>query len=164
MISQEWILIATIAILYSYFFKKLADVVVNSHSIVTMCEQYGGYGGYGGFTRFYNSGQRDNRNYQEWEKCRKIKKQKSDKADSKKFVILLAAGVAGAIMASQVAAPAASVGVGIGGVLTVLYATYVYWSHFNEIMKLGATGVSLAALIYTSIKFYHGQNLLNLFR
>lgn len=172
MFSQEVILVVSIAILYSYFFKKLADVVVGQHEIDTMCDKYYDYKlypSYGFFTNRPNrqptaeESQKDEQKRKEEEACRKVQKESREQADTKKFYVLLAAGVLGVIVASQLKIPAASVGIGIGGVLSVLYATYVYWSHFNEVMKLGAIGFSLVSLLYTSVKLYQDQSLFKLF-
>ena len=142
---QDWVLVFIIAILYSYFFKKLADVVTGTHEINNMCERFGGTG-------IFNIYSPNSEKDPEWVKCRNEQKQRREQADTTKFMILLVAGVAGAIVASQIKLPVGNIGIGFGSILTVLYATYVYWSHFNEIMKLGATGASLAALIYATTK------------
>lgn len=142
MINSQIPLVISIAILYSYFFQKLSDIVLNQHGLDTMCgDEYG-------FRLSVLNTSPEN------EQCWKEKKILREQTDTYKFYMLLIAGVAGVMASSQLKNPTASMGIGLGGGLTILHSTYIYWNHFNEIVKLGGVGVSLCVLLYTAMKMF----------
>ena len=51
----------------------------------------------------------------------------------------------------------AGAGVGLGGVLTIIYYLLVNWYNFNEISKLVVSGSALAILICASCHIFNKQ-------
>ncbi len=68
-----------------------------------------------------------------------------------KFIVLMVAGVLGIIGSGYFPGRSTSLGLALGGFLTILTAIIMNWDKMNDYMKLTITGASLALLIYISI-------------
>lgn len=75
--------------------------------------------------------------------------------NNKKFFILLIVGIIGTIFSSLYLKKYKGVmlGINVGSLATMSYATYINWQNFNEISKLAVTGIGLLALIYSGFKY-----------
>ncbi len=146
----------SIAILYPYFFNKLSDVLMQKQRIKEECDipkyidkKTGKKYHHQPFYIHNNDNSdlnlEENPEYQGCEK-------KLARIDTTQFYILMIAGVLGVIIGSFIPNTITSLGISLGGLLTILYATYIYWHRMDEYMKLGLTGSSLVILIYVSIR------------
>lgn len=77
--------------------------------------------------------------------------------DTKKFYLLLSVGVLSVIIGSLIENKITNVGISFGGLLTIIYATYINWNNIHEYIKLLLIGVSLLMLILRA----HNGNFLN---
>lgn len=84
-------------------------------------------------------------------------------AEFNKHVILILIGLMGVFSACFVHTHSTKLGLGLGGILTLLTALMTYWSKYNENMKLVILGVSLSIFVYLSARLYDIKNIEDLF-
>jgi hypothetical protein len=80
-----------------------------------------------------------------------------------KHVILVLIGMMGVFSACFVQTHSTKLGLGLGGILTLMTAFMMYWSKYNENMKLVILGVALAIFVYLSARLYSIKNIDDLF-
>ncbi len=136
--SQELFISGTIAILYPFFFSKLASVVSGKSAIDDLCKHNHNARIYSESSKFDQA-------------CDDHQKVLSKQAETTKFIILMIAGVVGIIFSGYFSGSSTMLGLSLGGFLTIFTAIFVYWNNMGEYLKLGITGTSLASLIYVSI-------------
>jgi hypothetical protein len=77
------------------------------------------------------------------------------KTEYRKHWMMLAAGLAGLFGSLMVFAPgAAQVGIGWGGVITLIIAAVTHWHAYNETQKLFISGGSLAGITFFASRFF----------
>ena len=149
-----------IAILYPFFFNKLSSLVIKDDKVKKKHEvmkyinvktgkkySYLPIGGLDVTKDGY-----DQNDYQITDEYNENEERLAN-MNTKRFYILLTSGVVSVIVGALLTNQVASLGISFGGIIVILYATYLYWSNINEYMKLGLTGVSIVALIVTAYKF-----------
>ena len=138
---QEILIGGSIAILYPFFFAKLADVYTQYSHLQRMCdEEY----------EHHKLGS------PEYTQCNKIKTDALEKSKTTKFIILMIVGVLALFLsfANIFAGRAPTFGLSLAGFFTLLHAVFMYWDKMNEYMKLGITGIALISLLYLSVRMY----------
>lgn len=100
----------------------------------------------------------------EYNKCYNERRVKLDNLDTKKFIILMVIGILGTIVGGIIKTKATKIGIGLGGIITIVYAISMYWGNMNEKVKVLVTGTGLALLIYLSIKLYQTKSLVDVFQ
>lgn len=69
------------------------------------------------------------------------------------FMILVALGVASiALSFAVVATPAVSLGLSLGGVLSLIIASIRHWQYMDKYLQVGVLAAALAALIWLGVK------------
>jgi hypothetical protein len=153
---QELMIAAPIAVLYPFFFAKVADYYTKRTEIDKMCEQHNCFKQFG--SDYIGGRRRRSPEHQQCldnaDACRGRQSEMRDQASTPKFLILMVAGVLGIVLAGFFKTKATKVGLSLGGLMTIIMAVFMYWGKMNELMKLGVTGSSLTLLIYLSVKIY----------
>lgn len=159
---QETLFGLPIALLYPFFFSKSIDVYSNKSTISDMCKgiPYSLNNKSSIDILDYDSGSKN----PEYVKCHEDKRFKLDKLDTTKFIMLMVIGILGIIIGGMIKTKATKIGIGLGGVITIIYAISMYWGHMDEKVKVIVTGLGLALLIYLSIKLYQTKSLVDLFQ
>ena len=68
------------------------------------------------------------------------------------FVVLAILGVASIVLGVFISASSVSLGLSLGGVLSLVIASIRYWSDMDEILRVIILGFALVALIWVGIK------------
>jgi hypothetical protein len=182
--TTETIFSLAIAIVYPFFFSKLTSKVSKIDSINQMCDKfdmnikYGLYSSYNNWNSSlsYNS----NRNIdsdglkksddpaviakrEEYKKCEEDRKIKLDQAQYNQHIMLIFIAFFGILVSSAIQSSSTKVGVGLGGVLTLMVALFSYWHKYKENSKLAILGVGFVSLLYLSIKLYTLQSITDIF-
>lgn len=151
-----------IAILYPFFFNKLSSLIIKDDKVkkkhevlkyinVKTGKKYN-YLPTGGFILDNKQEEYNANDYQITDEYTENEERLAN-INTKRFYILLTSGVVSVIIGTLLTNQVASLGISFGGIIVILYATYLYWYNINEYMKLGLTGVSIIALIVTAYKF-----------
>lgn len=165
--TTETIFSLAIAIIYPFFFSKLANLLVDHDKITGMCD--GKYPSY--IYPFYLESKsiskmddaENERKKAEYEECQKERTAKLDDANFKNHMILIIIAFIGILGSSAIQTHSTKVGVGLGGIFTLIIALVGYWHKYNENVKLLILGLSLALLMFLSIKLYSLKNVADLF-
>ena len=157
---QESLFGIPIALLYPFFFSKAIDVFTDRSKISDMCNGIP----YSSNDNVQILGYDNASKNPEYIDCHDKKTVALNKLDTNKFIFLIVIGIFGIIIASMIQTKATKVGIGIGGIITIIYALLMYWSHINEKIKVVITGLGLVLLIYLSIKLYKTKSLVDLFQ
>lgn len=122
----------SIALLYPLFFRKLADVVLNAKELDKTCGSP--------MLSIMDFAPKNNGNEKE---CN----DKRMSFDTKRFAIMLLAGLGALASSYFVNSPALSMGLGIAGVVANIDATVGYWYNMNDMIKMIMVGIALFALL-----------------
>lgn len=178
--TTEIIFSIAIAIVYPFFFTKLTSKILNYENVNNMCDKYNGiiYPYYAS-SGFYRSAlpkqeeiseedklkqmEEDKLKQMEAERCRKEKEIKMDDIKFKQHIMLIVVAFIGILATSAIQTGSTKVGVGIGGILTLMVALTMYWHKYNETAKLAVLGVSFASLILLSVRLYKVKSLIDVF-
>jgi len=156
-----------IAILYPFFFGKLSDVMTERLKNQKMCD---------GITysiacdpkvekckksnlEFIIQGEKEleTKDYRkpnpEREICDNKKQALLDYSDTVRFIILIVAGLLAIFAGAYISHMGVKVGLGLAGMLTLLYASWIYWGNMNEHLKLFMIGFALFTLLSTPWTF-----------
>jgi hypothetical protein len=165
MFTKELLFAIPIAILYPFFWNKGIDVMyglTELHNEKDACyDKFNGGKKYS-FIDDYGSSLKKETN-PNLQPCLDEYSAKINRVKYHRYLILLAVGVITLVMSHYVKSEATQLGLAIGGIITIFYATFAYWNKMNEKMKFGATGAGLAVLIYYSYKFFSDGNSLQKF-
>jgi len=120
----------SVAILYTLFFHKLADVLTHRKDVYKECEQE----------------DKKKQDYEEEMKCiKKIDKENLD-SETKRFTILMASGLIALALSYYTKQPSIIVGLGLAGIMLVLTGTSKYWHRMTDKSKLAVIGIALVAI------------------
>lgn len=122
----------SIAILYPMFFKKLGDVATNIKELNKKCGYRYGY--------FETENEKIDK-----KDCDK----KYESVDTKRFTMLLVAGLVALVVSYFIESPAVSIGLGGAGIISILYSTFDYWSYLDDKSKLILVGLALGTLLFS---------------
>lgn len=142
--STEWIFAASIAIMYPFFFEKLSDTMEGRGKIMQMCND----------SPIFSSG---------YTKCYDERSKLLEPIDFKKHLTLVIVGIIGIILSGVIKAKAPKVGLGLGGLLTLIYGLFVYWKNYKDTTKLIILGISFIVLILLSIRLYSIDSIVDIF-
>jgi hypothetical protein len=168
--TTEIIFSIAIAIVYPFFFTKLTSKILNYENVNNMCDKYNGL-----IYPYYSSGfystavpkqqisEEDKVKQIEADKCRKEKEIKLDDIKFKQHIMLIVVAFIGILATSAIQTGSTKVGVGIGGILTLMVALTMYWHKYNETAKLAVLGVSFVSLILLSVRLYKVKSLIDVF-
>ena len=159
--TTETIFSLAIAIIYPFFFTKLTNLLVDHDNISPMCGGYASFWYSGSFDRIESEDDKFKRIKKE--QCWKEREAKLDHANFKQHVMLIIISFIGILGASAIQTHSTKVGVGLGGIFTLIAALMMFWYKYNETVKLVILGLSLAALMFLSVKLYSVQNISDLF-
>ena len=149
--STEIIFALAIAILYPFFFNKLANKVTNYDEIRDACKDF----------QMYTPGTFDFT--AEYKECDNERTKKLNEAEFNKHLILLGVALTGIILSSIIQTKSTKAGVGFGGIFTLIIALMFYWHKYNETTKLIVLGASLLFVIYFSIRLYKVDSIADIF-
>lgn len=156
--TTETIFSLAIAIIYPFFFNKLTNLLVDHDNITSMCDNM--------YPMYIWGGKRtpeEEQANQEYEKCSKERTKKLDDSNFKQHIMLIVIAFIGILGSSAIQTHSTKVGVGLGGIFTLISALLMYWYKYNETVKLVILGLSLVGLMFLSIKLYSVHNLADLF-
>ena len=156
--STEIMFSLAIAMLYPFFFNKLANKVTNYNDISNMCDSLG--------PRSYMFVDRSAQKSPEDEKidaCYAEKENKLRDAEYHKHLVLIAVALIGLVISGVIQSKSTKVGVGIGSIITLVIALTLYWHRYNETYKLIVLGLSLLFVLFFSVKLYKIQSPADLF-
>jgi len=167
--TTEIIFSIAIAIVYPFFFTKLTSKILNYENVNNMCDRYNMY------PTYYLSGsfrpavpkqefsEEEEQKQIEAEQCRKERESKLDDVKFKQHIMLIVVAFIGILATSAIQTNSTKVGVGIGGILTLIAALTMYWHKYNETAKLAVLGVSFVSLILLSVRLYKVKSLVDVF-
>lgn len=165
--TTEIIFSLAIAILYPFFFNKLTKQIVGYDSINDMCKKYGGFYGYDDnyyvINTFETKKQKSPQEIEAAEKCRNERGALLDKADLHSHFIMLFVALAGIFATSFVHSPSTKLGLGLGGVFSLIFTIFMTWNKYAEIMKLVVLGLSLLFVLFFSVRLYNISSIANIF-
>jgi hypothetical protein len=173
--TTETIFSLAIAIVYPFFFSKLTSKVSKIDSINQMCDHFDMNIKYGWNSSYINSNNSINDRLEksedpaviakreEYKKCEEDRKIKLDQAQYNQHIMLIAIAFFGILVSSAIQSSSTKVGVGLGGVLTLMVALFSYWHKYKENSKLVILGVGFVSLLYLSIKLYTLQSITDIF-
>ena len=85
----------------------------------------------------------------EYKSCHKDYTQNKSDQDTKKFVFMMIVGIISLMIVYNLDANnTIRYGVGLGGLMTIIYALFMNWSSMNETIRLCVLGVSFVSLLY----------------
>jgi hypothetical protein len=165
--TTEIIFALSIAMVYPFFFNKLTNKVVKNADLntFTACEGIPRHinqpsqqrrldnSFYGGFNMDYTP---------EYKKCQKETQKKIDEAQLHKHLMLIALALIGIVLSSVIQTKSTKLGVGLGGILTLITALFMYWHKYNETGRLAILGSSLLFLMYFSVRLYKIDSIANI--
>jgi hypothetical protein len=160
---QEALFGIPIALLYPFFFTKSIDVFTDRSVIDDMCKDIPYSLDNVVQVLDYNNNNKNNKN-PEYSTCYNERRIKLGKLDTTKFIMLMVIGILGIIAGGMIKTKATKIGIGLGGIITIIYAISMYWNHIDEKVKVIVTGSGLALLIYLSIKLYQAKSFVDLFQ
>ena len=170
--TTETIFSLAIAIIYPFFFSKLTTKLTKYDEVNEMCDHYDSsirYG-YGYMYPGFNKGNKEESESaeqiakkEEFEKCEKEKKVRLDQVNFNRHIMLIVIAFLGIIGSSAIQTQSTKLGVGLGGVLTLILALFLYWHKYGENSKLIILGLSFALLMYLSVKLYKMESAADLF-
>lgn len=128
--NYNYYIAVPIALLYPFFFNKLANVVFDMESANKNC-----------WDLPYKSAQ--------GKACREERTEALAQVNTKKFVLLIIVGVLGLILSNYLSYSSSQMGIAVGSILTIATAVFMNWSNFNEVMKLAITGAAIIVLLYS---------------
>lgn len=134
-----------VALLFGIFFSKLYDYLNKYDKIKSLC------GDTYKRNQFKVSNIDDIERERE-ESCYDNKRKLEDNYDDKKLVYMLVVGLAGIILGAVLInrRSAIGVGVGMGGMLTMVYFLFSNWTRINSLYQIVSIGAILASLMYGS--------------
>lgn len=106
---------------------------------------------------------KDDPNYSEAEKCREDRDEKLKEVEFRKHIMLLGIALAGIIGSSFIRTGSTKLGVGMGGVFTLIIALMLYWSKYKETTKTVISGLSLLMVVFLSVRLYKIDNVTDIF-
>ncbi len=158
--TTEIVFAIAIAILYPFFFNKLANQVTNLNKIKDMCKDVQMYEKPANNDgRMYIMGDMTN----EYKACNDERKEQLEKAEFHKHLFLLAMALIGLVLSSFIQTKSTKLGVGLGGVLTLITALSLYWHRYNESTKLIVLGLNLLFVMYFSVRLYKLDSVADIF-
>ena len=149
---QEWMFTLPIAFLFPFFCSKGVDVFYGKKALDD--ERWGCS------KKFPSSSHSDYLDFREkgknpsYDACIETAEEALDRFKLHRYIILLAIGVATVVLSHFIKTPSTQIGLSIGGVITILYATASYWEKMGERLKFTATGIGLGVLVFYSYKFF----------
>jgi len=156
--TTETIFCMAIAILYPFFFNKLANKMTDYDNINSLCDKNYNYG----WWKHDQQGKTDIKQ-KEYETCKSEKDKKLEKAELNKHIILIVVALIGIVLSSIIQTNSTKLGVGLGGVFTLLFALLLYWHRYNETAKLSISGLSLLFVTFLSVRLYKIDNIADIF-
>lgn len=153
--STELVFSMAIALLFPFFFSKLANKISGYDEVSEMCDKLA--------PRFYSVDLNKDNDNSEWEKCYKEKEEKLKDAEFHKHLVLIAVALIGLILSAVIQTKSTKLGVGIGSIITLVIALFLYWHRYTETSKLVVLGVSLLFVMYFSVRLYKIQNAADIF-
>lgn len=155
--STELVFSMAIAVLFPFFFSKLANKISGYNEVSEMCDKLA--------PRLYSVNlnlNKDNDN-SEYDKCYKEREEKLKDAEFHKHLVLIAVALIGLVLSAVIQTKSTKLGVGIGSIITLVIALFLYWHRYNETSKLVVLGVSLLFVMYFSVRLYKIQNAADIF-
>ena len=150
--GTEWVFCITIAILYPVFFVKLINQV----------------SGYNDIQDHHPCPKRVVKSIRvPWNEedptCVKQRQQATDEIEFRRHLALLLVALAGVIGSSLIQTGSTKLGVGLGGILTLMSALCMYWSRYRETTRIIISGLSLLVVVFLSIRLYKIDRISDIF-
>lgn len=96
-------------------------------------------------------------------KCWEIKNNGLQKIEFKKHVMLIIIAIIGIVLSGVVSVKSTKLGLGIGGLITLVYAMLMYWRHYDECARVAILGASFLFVIWLSVRLYKVKNVADVF-
>ena len=157
--TTEAIFCMAIAMLYPFFFNKLANKMTgyDSSDPIPYCEYPLKY------TLQASHADQSEQINQEYEKCKADRDNLVGKKELNKHIILIVVALIGIVLASVIQTRSTKLGVGLGGIFTLFFALLIYWHRYNETAKLTISGLSLLLVTFLSVRLYRIDNIADIF-
>lgn len=154
--STEIMFSMAIAALFPFFFSKVADKLTGYNDISTMCDKYA--------PSFYSvDNLQNNSSNNEYNKCAEEREQKLKDAEFNKHLMLVVIALIGLILSAVIQTKSTKLGVGLGSVITLIVALFLFWHRYNETSKIVVLGLSLLFVMYFSVRLYKIQDASDIF-
>lgn len=167
--TTEIIFSLAIAILYPFFFNKLTKQIIGYDKIDGMCDKYNKYSDYfvlnswSTFDRHSEKEKQPTHEEIEAKKCRDERRELLDKADLHSHLFMIFVALAGIFATSFVSTNSTKLGLGLGGVLSLIFTISMTWYKYGEMVKLVVLGLSLLFVIFFSVRLYNINSIANIF-
>lgn len=152
--STELVFALAIAMLFPFFFNKLSNRVTGYDDISTMCDSL--------YPSFYRI-REPNEPKTEYDTCLEEKDKKLKDAEFHKHLVLIAVALIGLVISGVIQTKSTKVGVGLGSIITLIMALFMYWHRYNETYKLIVLGLSLLFVMYFSVRLYRINSIEDIF-
>lgn len=140
--STEIIFASAIAFLYPFFFSKLTDNITGYNTISNMCDKI---------------------SYPDSMNCYNTRAEKIKQPKLKKHVILVVIALFGIILSGFIKTKSTKLGLGLGGLITLIYTITMYWDNYDETIKLVILGCSFLIVLWLSVRLYSINNIADIF-
>ena len=148
--TTEIVFALAIASVYPFFFSKLTNKLVGYDNVNNMCGE--------AYRSFYVSTDKKKGN-----NCFNERDEKLKSVELHKHLVLIAFALIALVISSFIQTKSTKLGVGFGGVLTLIVALFGYWHRYGETSRLVALGVSLLFLIFFSVRLYKIESMADIF-
>lgn len=155
----EWLFSGSIALVFPFFFKKLLDYVNDDEKVNKMCDKYNKSFTYGMLPSEKTSPEEYKLQQACWNKRAKLQ----DTINFKKHIFLLIIGLVAVIASGLIKTKSTKMGLGLGGLLSLLYAISTHWYHYNDRTRLAILGISLIIFFVLSIRLYQIKDITDIF-
>lgn len=167
--TTEVIFSLAIAILYPFFFNKLTKQIVGYDKINEMCDKYNKYSDFfvlnswSTFDRHSEKKKEPTPEDIQAEKCRNERKELLDKAELHSHLFMIFVSLVGIFATSFVSTNSTKLGLGLGGVFSLIFTISMTWYKYGEMMKLIVLGLSLLFVLFFSVRLYNINSIANIF-
>lgn len=152
--STELVFSLAIAMLFPFFFNKLSNRVTGYDDISNMCDSL--------TPNFYRIRDQDEPQT-EYDQCIEEKNKKIKDAEFHKHLVLIAVALIGLVLSGIIQTKSTKLGVGLGSIITLIMALFMYWHRYNETYKLIVLGLSLMFVMYFSVRLYRINSIEDIF-
>lgn len=135
-VSVNYMMSFATAILFTYFFSGLANILSGLDKANSSCE----YISEDNITPYLHD-------------CTEKDLKEYKLAEKKKFAIMVAVGIAGIIASffAKTLHASATIGFAVGGLMSIVYAVFTYWSRIDNNYKTLIAGIALISIVLASM-------------
>lgn len=152
----EWIFFGAIVMVYPWFFYKLYQRIAFGDD-----EQYSRFIRDFDYSTFDDANDGKSKDKLMKEEQEREKKHKA--MELKNHIMMVGTAIVSLIVSTFITAAPIKGGIGVGGLILLIWSTYEYWNNYKNDTKLIITGVGLAIIILAAWGLYKKGNISDAF-